>query len=206
VRAASGVREDSFSPWPSRGIRDALKGTLLRLLRRLCCLVPVRRESLVRCGPASTFSGNDDHDALEVQRSLIPGAGLGLFATRSFAAGEELCEYDGDLLTSWQQWRTPDLTYVAMAGKDRFVDAGPYPEVKARYINHRFDLEQVNAQYVDAPGHRVFVRAVRPIHPGEEIYADYGPSYWNRVRWNALVINGPSWSRPVRGRHPGGAR
>jgi hypothetical protein len=51
-------------------------------------------------------------------------------------------------------------------------------------------------QYVDAAGHRIFVRATHPTHPGEEIYADYGPSYWNPLRGNALVVGARLRSRP----------
>lgn len=171
---------------------DAAKGLAVRLLHRACCLVPLRPERVLRPGPPPPPHGDDERDGTQVRASLVPGAGLGLFALRPFEAGDLVGEYAGDLLTFWQQQRTPDWTYVAAAGPDRFVDAGPYPHVKARYINHHFDPDRINARYVDAPDHRIFVHTTRRIAAGEEIYADYGPRYWNRVRWNALIVPGRS--------------
>lgn len=165
---------------------------MVRLLHWACCRVPVRPERLLRPGPPAPLCGDDESDGTQVRLSLAPGAGLGLFARRPFEAGDRLCEYSGDLMTFWQQQRTPDWTYVAAVGPYRFVDAGPYPFVKARYINHHFEPGRINAQYVDAPDARIFVHATRPIQAGEEIYADYGARYWNRVRWNALVVSGRS--------------
>jgi hypothetical protein len=179
------------SPAP-RGPLDALKGLVVRALHQVCSLAPVRPESLLRPGPPAPLHVDDESDGTQIRRSLVPDAGLGLFALRRFETNDLLCEYSGDLMTFWQQQRTPDWTYVAAAGPDRFVDAGPYPFVKARYINHHFEPDRINAQYVDAPDHRVFVHATRPILPGEEIYADYGPRYWNRVRWSALIVAGRS--------------
>lgn len=184
---------DAFlAPPPGRRTLDAAKGFVVRVLHQACCLVPVRPESVLRPGPPAPLHVDDEKDGTQVRPSLVPDAGLGLFALRPFEPGELLGEYAGHLMTSWQHQRTPDWTYVAAAGPDRFVDAGPYPFVKARYINHHFDPDKINAQYVDAPGHRILVHARRPIRSGEEIYADYGPRYWNRVRWNALVVSGRS--------------
>lgn len=119
----------------------AVKGLAVRLLHRACCLVPLRPEEVLRLGPPPPAHVDDDCDGTQVRRSLVPDAGLGLFALRPFEPGELVGEYAGDLLTFWQHQRTPDWTYVAAAGPDRFVDAGPYPHVKARYINHHFDPE-----------------------------------------------------------------
>ena len=175
---------------------QAAKGLAVRFLHRACCLVPLHPEGVLRAGPLPPLHVDDERDGTQVRRSLVPGAGFGLFALRTFEAGDLLGEYAGDLLTFWQQQRTPDWTYVAAAGPDRFVDAGPYPHVKARYINHHFDPDRINARYVDVSDYRVLVRATRRIAAGEEFYADYGPRYWNRVRWNALIVPGRSRVRP----------
>ncbi len=185
-------RDTVLAPPRGRGALDALKGFVVRALHQVCCLAPVRPESLLRPGPPAPLRVDDERDGTQIRPSLVPDAGLGLFALRPFEGGELLGEYAGHLMTSWQHQRTPDWTYVAAAGPDHFVDAGPYPFVKARYINHHFNPDRINAQYVDAADHRVLVYATRPIHAGEEIYADYGPRYWNRVRRNALVVSGRS--------------
>lgn len=171
-----------------RGGVDAAKGLLVRLLHRTCSLVPVRPETLRRVGSAAPCG--DGHDGLEIRASDVSDAGLGLFALRSFRPGESLCEYTGDVMTFWQHQRTPDWRYVVAIGNGRFVDAGRYPCAKARHINHHFDPEKVNTTYVETADGRILVEATRPIQPGEEVYADYGARYWNRVRWNALVVPG----------------
>lgn len=45
--------------------------------------------------PASTQRHNPSGRGLAVRESLLPGAGLGLFATEAWAAGSILCEYRG---------------------------------------------------------------------------------------------------------------
>lgn len=49
---------------------------------------------------------------LEVKPSLVPEAGLGLFAREPLAAGEIACDYRGTVLTLMQCIKTADRSYV----------------------------------------------------------------------------------------------
>lgn len=198
-------RDIFVAPASGRGVRDAVKGFVVRALHQVCALAPVDPETLQRVGPPAP-APDDESDGLEIRPSTIPHAGQGLFALRSFSSGETLCEYTGDVMTFWQHQRTRDWTYVVATGKNRFVNGERYPFAKARYINHHFDPEKINAVFFDAADGRILVNAIRPIRAGEEIYADYGARYWNRVRWNALVAGSPPGRPHDRVAHPQGAR
>ena len=59
------------------------------------------------------------------------------------------------------------------------VDAGPHPQVLARYINHHPDAARRNATFVKNKAHlTALVVATRPIERGEELFVDYGAGYW----------------------------
>ena len=51
-------------------------------------------------------------DRLEARESLIPGAGLGLFATAPIAAGEIVCDYRGTVLRFMQCFKLENRDYV----------------------------------------------------------------------------------------------
>jgi SET domain-containing protein len=117
---------------------------------------------------------------LRVAQSLIPGAGLGVFARKSFAEGEVVCDYEGVQLSTLDALRTPDWRYLAGLGKTGegrriWIDAQPTPSLLARYINHHFDpaMRNIGTQPVPDEG-RWVMRAARPIAQGEELYYDYG--------------------------------
>lgn len=54
----------------------------------------------------------NDWPKVEVRESLIPGAGLGLFAREPLAAGEVACEYRGTVLSLMQCLKLTDRSYV----------------------------------------------------------------------------------------------
>ena len=79
------------------------------------------------------MAGDQDHQmaspcgSLVVRPSVFPEAGLGLFVTRRFAAGEQLpCEYTGDWLTFAQLNRLPHTArgYIMGLHFNTHVDAG----------------------------------------------------------------------------------
>lgn len=122
-------------------------------------------------------------ESLVVRPSLIPGAGLGLFATRRHNAYEVLCLYTGERLNRWQQLRSRDTRYFAATAAGIICNR-KYLNIKARYINHHFDPARRNvvlASYNDAGtvlGRCRFYVSTREIEPGEELYGDYGEMYW----------------------------
>ncbi|MGY1716804.1 SET domain-containing protein-lysine N-methyltransferase [Geodermatophilus sp. SYSU D01106] len=154
---------------------------LLRTLHWLGCRFPVNGRSTPT--PSELPSSPD----LLVAPSRIPGAGLGAFARRPFAPGEEVSVYSGTTLSTVQALRTPDWRYVVGLGKSRkgrrvWIDARTRPEVLARYVNHHFDAERRNIRTDVRPDDGTWVMtASRPIAEGDELYCDYGSFYWHVV-------------------------
>ena len=75
--------------------------------------------------------------------------------------------------------RHRDKTYVMALGMNCHVDAGPHPDVLARYINDNAAENKLNAVFVKLPRLAVaLVVASSDIYPGDEIFAAYGECYW----------------------------
>jgi uncharacterized protein len=116
-------------------------------------------------------------------------AGMGLYAARAYRRGERIMEYTGELLNEEQfeaRYGGEKLgRYVLEISKKRFIDArdaatsGP-----ARYVNdcRRGDKERGackgNNVQTRAHGKRAFLYAARSIAPGDELFWNYGRSYW----------------------------
>eukprot|EP00913_Durusdinium_trenchii_P011597 g10891.t1 len=126
-----------------------------------------------------------DGGGLEVRPSQIPSAGRGLFATRSFAAGELLCVYGGQAvpLAKVLRGEVKDKDYL-MGGFGLYsVDAAKHPEVLARYINDHVDASKHNVKFLKLKRERrALAVAMREIVAGEEIHAFYGEGYWRARR------------------------
>ena len=118
---------------------------------------------------------------VEVRRSRIPRSGDGLFASRDFAAGEQLGEYRGRVLSLLQATRLEDRDYLMGGfGINSHVDARFALDAPARYVNDNFDKSKLNAEFEkDKAAKRAKLVATRAIRRGEEIYASYGESYWS---------------------------
>ena len=132
-----------------------------------------------------TARGNDGADNLEVRSSLIPDAGMGLFATSVCSRGMILCEYQGTRLNVLQLLRTPDWTYVYNYQYQFWIDAREHLEVKGRFVNDHVNPAKRNVCWVEQNG-RVFMQSTRDIFPNEELYVGYGEEYWeNQAYWTA---------------------
>jgi uncharacterized protein len=91
----------------------------------------------------------------EVKRAK-PGAGLALFAKRSFKKGDFVIEYTGEKIS------------------DTELDAKDHKHL-ARYINHACNP---NCE-TDERGGRILIFAIRAITSGDEITYDYGEEYFD---------------------------
>lgn len=118
------------------------------------------------------------HD-IYVSESLIPGAGLGLFAARDFKSGERICAYGGVLrerrgLTSLQRHYSVYIT------KELVRDASSETEAvqPGRYVNHAPAAAASATFSVYMREKTVSIKAKRAIRRGEEIYICYGSDYW----------------------------
>ncbi len=111
---------------------------------------------------------------LQVRASGVHGRGV--FAQRPIAAGEQVIEYVGEII-SWDEAvrrhphdpEQPDHTFYFHLDDERVID-GLVGGNTSRWINHSCapNLE------ADDSGGRVVLRALRDIAPGEELFFDYG--------------------------------
>lgn len=146
---------------------------------------------LVSVGLPFCLEHTRDMLQLEVKPSLIPNAGLGLFAYNVkrgkkrrpvFKAGTEIVSYKGNVLSLQEieklyGSRQPgSLEFTApytIKWKNKYIDSAC-----KRGIGSMLNYSQVpNALFEDHAG-GVFIKARRDIYHGDEITADYGPNYF----------------------------
>ena len=110
-----------------------------------------------------------------IGRSLT---GFGLFATRLIKKRSRIAEYKGPLLRTKEAAKAEARgnRYLYEINSRWTIDGTPRSNV-ARYANHSCNpnSETYNVK------HRVFIRALRNIKPGEEIVYDYGIDYLKNV-------------------------
>jgi SET domain-containing protein len=113
---------------------------------------------------------------IQVRRSGVHGRGV--YALRKIKKGETIIEYKGEMIT-WKQAERrhphnpddPDHTFFFHIDEKHVIDANVGGNA-ARWINHACDPNCESD--VDEENHRVFIKALRKIRPGEELFYDYG--------------------------------
>ena len=111
---------------------------------------------------------------IQVRRSGVHGKGV--FALAPLTRGEVIIEYKGEIIT-WPEAlrrhphdpKDPDHTFYFHVDDERVIDAKVGGNA-ARWINHAC---QPNCEADDVNG-RIFIKALRAIKPGEELFYDYG--------------------------------
>jgi len=129
---------------------------------------------------------------LHVKRSIIPGAGQGLFTKKQIRKGTRISEYKGRI-TTWKDMdhKNGGNPYIFYVNKDYVIDAWHFKKAKARYANDAKGLKRIkgitnNAKYIH-DGRKVFLEAKKNIPPGSEILVDYGKEYWEAVKYNNSI-------------------
>lgn len=110
---------------------------------------------------------------LQVRRSGVHGKGV--YAQVPLRAGETVLEYRGEVI-SWDEAlrrhprdpADPHHTFYFHLDDARVIDGGVRGNA-ARWINHSCDP---NCETEDDGG-RIFIKALRDIAPGEELFFDY---------------------------------
>jgi hypothetical protein len=105
--------------------------------------------------------------------------GLGLFATREIPKGEFIVQYRGRKLTNAVADALADRgnKYLYELNSRWTIDGSSRKNV-ARYANHSC---RPNAESDVLRGHKIIIRAIKKIKPGEEILYDYGKDYFNLI-------------------------
>jgi SET domain-containing protein len=111
---------------------------------------------------------------IQVRRSGVHGKGV--FALAPLARGEVIIEYKGEVITWPEALRRhphdpndPDHTFYFHIDEQHVIDA-KYGGNAARWINHAC---RPNCEADEVDG-RIFIKALRAIAPGEELFYDYG--------------------------------
>ena len=111
---------------------------------------------------------------IQVRRSGIHGKGM--YALQHLAKGEVLIEYTGERLDWPEALRRhphdptdPHHTFYFSLDSGQVIDA-KFGGNASRWINHSC---QPNCEADETDG-RVFIKALRAIRPGEELFYDYG--------------------------------
>jgi uncharacterized protein len=116
-----------------------------------------------------------DKRRIQVRRSGVHGKGV--FALKAIAAGEHIIEYKGQTI-GWPEAlerhphdpADPNHTfYFSLDDGSHVIDAKVGGNA-ARWINHACEP---NCQAEEREG-RVFIKALRKLKPGEELFYDYG--------------------------------
>jgi uncharacterized protein len=123
---------------------------------------------------ANHLAARRDGRRVQVRRSGVHGKGV--FALKPIRAGETVIEYTGEVITWKEALRRhphdpaqPNHTFYFHLDDKHVIDANVGGNA-ARWINHACDT---NCE-ADEQGGRVFIKALRDIAPGEELFYDYG--------------------------------
>jgi uncharacterized protein len=111
---------------------------------------------------------------IQVRRSGVHGKGV--FAVKALAKGETVIEYTGEVIT-WKEAlrrhphdpKDPNHTFYFHIDDEWVIDA-KHGGNAARWINHAC---KPNCEADEEEG-RVFIKTLRKIAPGEELFYDYG--------------------------------
>ena len=113
-----------------------------------------------------------------IKQSSIRGIGKGLFALRTLYRGDTIGPYTGLILNDAQCHAEPYVNshYTLWLCKNCNIVAEGEQAGYTRYINHS---DRPNAQFiVSTRWKKARVAATKRIRPGEEIFLDYGPAFW----------------------------
>ena len=122
---------------------------------------------------ASPAPGSDTR-RIQTRRSGVHGKGV--FAVQPLAEGETLIEYIGEII-NWKEAlrrhphdpKDPNHTFYFHVDEKHVIDAKVGGN-SSRWINHSC---KPNCE-ADEDGGRVFIKALRNIDAGEELFYDYG--------------------------------
>ena len=105
--------------------------------------------------------------------------GLGLFAIREIKKGELIVRYRGPKIRNEEADRRADRgNKYLYEVNNRWTIDGTNRKNVARYANHSC---RPNAESDVLRGHKVVIRAIKKIQPGQEILYDYGKDYFDLI-------------------------
>lgn len=132
---------------------------------------------------------------MEVKRSLIPGAGLGLFACKHFPKNTLVGYYGGKILPA-ESVTASDyiIDNHSTTNFNNYLDASQSTGGICRYINDHNNHKQprprpndaastprfyYNARFASYKERKAKVMTLKGVDVGEEFYINYGAAYWS---------------------------
>ena len=129
---------------------------------------------------------SQSEDGLRVKNSNIHNAGLGLFASRTFNRGDEVCRLEGKRRTRREVNKMSRLRneYVTKIGRNRqtgvtwFLDSWKPTSCYGRFVNsyyhsgQRPNIVMVNAR--NSMQNYIRMVATKRVNPGSEFLTSYG--------------------------------
>jgi SET domain-containing protein len=100
-------------------------------------------------------------------------AGFGLFATTQITAGMYI-EYVGTIISNEKANKMHGARYLFEINSKWTIEGATRNNL-ARYINHSCSP---NCESIQS-GKKVYIKAIKKIHSGEELTYDYGKEYFN---------------------------
>jgi hypothetical protein len=117
-------------------------------------------------------------DGCEVRSSTVSGANMGLFVAERTLEGTCICEYSGETLNFSEACKRKQRSYMKMVHLNMHIDAvNPSISSVGRYANDNLDRGKINARFVSI-NEKVFIKAIRELDRGEEIFISYGRGHW----------------------------
>ena len=149
-------------------------------------------KTLVLAPSSSPAAGPVVAAGRRIQTRVSGVHGKGVFAVQDLAEGETLIEYIGEVVT-WKEAlrrhphdpKDPNHTFYFHIDEKHVIDA-KYGGNSSRWINHSC---HPNCE-ADEEGSRVFIKALRNIKAGEELFYDYG-----------LIIDAP-YTKKLKAEYP----
>jgi len=145
---------------------------------------------------------------VQIKKSILPGAGKGLFTKAFIPKGTRIVEYKGKI-TTWKDVDADDGNngYIYYVKRYHVIDASRHSSALARYANDARGLHRVkgitnNACYAE-DGLKVYIESKKDIPAGAEILVEYGKEYWDVIRHNNKVEEKRQKIKERKGRKPG---
>ena len=148
------------------------------------------KKSMTQAASRNSHARPDSHDGASPEASVVPVKaagrriqvrrssvhGKGVFALAAIAKGAVVIEYKGEVIAWPEALRRhphdpadPNHTFYFHIDDTRVIDA-KHGGNAARWINHAC---QPNCEADDVDG-RIFIKALRTLKPGQELFYDYG--------------------------------
>ena len=124
---------------------------------------------------------------LVLKKSVLPGAGKGLYTKIDIPKGMAIVEYKGRLV-NWNDVKHRDghNGYLFRLNVSKAIDALPYKSTFGRYANDARGFGKItgvrnNCEYT-VRKNKCYITSIRKIHKGEELLVPYGKAYWDLVK------------------------